>query len=146
MIQASLSKDKLSKTAFDVAAMDFVQFQVDAQLLPTDTQQQQQTPIISEYPELQNTEWLYDQTALQEYILLCCQVNTGGLRDKPGKSRDYYHSCYSLSGLTLAQHSPTTTSVLGDPANLLRKTNPIFNLCRERVVNAWKYFGNKSYL
>ena len=23
--------------------------------------------------------------------------------DKPGKSRDYYHSCYALSGLSVAQ-------------------------------------------
>lgn len=28
----------------------------------------------------------------------------GGLRDKPGKRRDYYHTCYCLSGLSIAQH------------------------------------------
>ena len=46
----------------------------------------------------------YNQMALQRYILHCCQnVDGGGLRDKPGKSRDFYHSCYSLSGLSIAQ-------------------------------------------
>lgn len=29
---------------------------------------------------------MFDQQALQEYILLCCQNPTGGLLDKPGKS------------------------------------------------------------
>ena len=28
---------------------------------------------------------LINQTRLQEYILLCCQEDRGGLRDKPGK-------------------------------------------------------------
>ena len=29
--------------------------------------------------------WLFDQTALQEYLLLCCQSAYGGLLDKPKK-------------------------------------------------------------
>jgi hypothetical protein len=36
------------------------------------------------YPQLQG-EWFFDETALQEYLLLCCQSATGGLYDKPGK-------------------------------------------------------------
>lgn len=43
--------------------------------------------------------------ALQKYILYCCQnVQSGGLLDKPGKSPDFYHSCYCLSGLSVSQH------------------------------------------
>ncbi|XP_023321820.1 protein farnesyltransferase subunit beta, partial [Eurytemora carolleeae] len=40
--------------------------------------------------------WLFNSQALQEYILLCCQDHRGGLLDKPGKSRDFYHTCYTL--------------------------------------------------
>ena len=29
--------------------------------------------------------WIFDQEALQEYILICCQHPFGGLLDKPGK-------------------------------------------------------------
>ena len=29
--------------------------------------------------------WLFNQTALQEYLLICCQHAHGGLLDKPGK-------------------------------------------------------------
>uniref|UniRef100_A0A673Y9H4 Protein farnesyltransferase subunit beta n=1 Tax=Salmo trutta TaxID=8032 RepID=A0A673Y9H4_SALTR len=49
-------------------------------------------------------KWMFEQQALQEYILLCCQNTAGGLLDKPGKSRDFYHTCYCLSGLSVAQH------------------------------------------
>ncbi|KDN48853.1 terpenoid cyclases/Protein prenyltransferase [Tilletiaria anomala UBC 951] len=48
--------------------------------------------------------YLYDRVSLQEYILFVAQVETGGLRDKPGKRPDAYHTCYNLSGLSLAQH------------------------------------------
>ena len=29
--------------------------------------------------------WMFDQEALQEYVLLCCQFPAGGLIDKPGR-------------------------------------------------------------
>uniref|UniRef100_A0A8C4HJ93 Protein farnesyltransferase subunit beta n=1 Tax=Dicentrarchus labrax TaxID=13489 RepID=A0A8C4HJ93_DICLA len=54
--------------------------------------------------ELSRQRWMFEQQALQEYILLCCQNPAGGLLDKPGKSRDFYHTCYCLSGLSIAQH------------------------------------------
>lgn len=48
---------------------------------------------------------LFHPLALQEYLVICCQDNSGGMRDKPKKSRDFYHTCYDLSGLSIAQHS-----------------------------------------
>ena len=48
-------------------------------------------------------EW-YNRRRLQEWVLCCCQDPRGGLKDKPDRPRDYYHTCYSLSGLSLAQH------------------------------------------
>lgn len=49
-------------------------------------------------------ESLYDRTAIVRYILCCSQSqNSGGLRDKPGKPADYYHTCYALAGLSAAQ-------------------------------------------
>ena len=49
-------------------------------------------------------EWLYSQTALQAYTIFCCQQNTGGLKDKPTKGPDPYHTAYALAGCSLAQH------------------------------------------
>ena len=41
---------------------------------------------------------------MHRYILHCAQsIEYGGLRDKPGKPRDFYHSCYALSGLSISQ-------------------------------------------
>ncbi|CAN0040253.1 unnamed protein product [Pylaiella littoralis] len=78
---------------------------------------------------------------LQEYVLMCSQQPDGGLRDKPGKARDFYHTCYTLSGLSVAQHclsdSPT---VVGNSSNLLRPTNPVYNIAEDKVSRAISYF------
>ena len=128
--------------------------------------------------------WLFDSGALQEYLLICCQVTTttstitsnvhlhqdhrGGLLDKPGKSRDFYHTCYTLSGLSLAQTfasnssrctittttfsttiivtctctcaPSSTTTILGPPSNLLAPTHPVYNICLAAVAAATTYF------
>ena len=63
---------------------------------------------------------LYSREGLTRYILGCCQSKHGGLRDKPGKyvdslsvtvrsansyrHPDSYHTCYTLTGLSTAQH------------------------------------------
>ena len=48
--------------------------------------------------------WLYNQLGLQGYTVLGCQTKSGGLKDKPFKHPDLYHTCYSLAGLSIAQH------------------------------------------
>ncbi|EMD36116.1 hypothetical protein CERSUDRAFT_116025 [Gelatoporia subvermispora B] len=47
---------------------------------------------------------LFDRAALQEYVLCAGQHAAGGLRDKPPKHSDAYHTLYCLSGLSVAQH------------------------------------------
>lgn len=70
--------------------------------------------------KLEDGSWLFRQQSLQEYILICCQDRDGGLRDKPGKTRDLYHTCYSLSGLSISQHNKNSPpTILGNPNNLL---------------------------
>ena len=88
--------------------------------------------------------WLFSQVALQDYILFCCQYPSGGLVDKPGKSRDYYHTCYCLSGLSIAQHSFTDKIVRGDKNNTLEPTHPIFNIVLSKADKMARYFHNES--
>ncbi|XP_076441942.1 protein farnesyltransferase subunit beta-like isoform X2 [Babylonia areolata] len=64
---------------------------------------------------LSASNWMFDQQALQEYVLICCQFASGGLIDKPGKPRDHYHSCYCLSGLSVAQHYSASSSPCVQP-------------------------------
>lgn len=47
--------------------------------------------VLSSEGKLPNSNyWIFDQEALQEYILICCQHPWGGLLDKPEK---YDNSC-----------------------------------------------------
>ncbi|TMW57612.1 hypothetical protein Poli38472_003537 [Pythium oligandrum] len=83
---------------------------------------------------------------LQQYILLCGQQIEGGLRDKPGKPRDHYHSCYCLSGLSVAQHGLRRSEnghapvVFGDTGNLLKPTHPAYNIGIDKVKRVREYF------
>ncbi|KAH6574527.1 hypothetical protein BASA60_005434 [Batrachochytrium salamandrivorans] len=93
---------------------------------------------------------IFNHDALQKYILICCQGEHGGLRDKPGKSPDYYHSCYCLSGLSVSQHvyqnadneiiALPRTSILGPPGNLLHPTHPTHNIRMERAKEIKAFF------
>jgi len=88
--------------------------------------------------------WLYDQLGLQKYVLICAQSEHGGLRDKPKKGSDYYHTCYALSGLAGAQHSNSSGStVFGSEDNLLRETEPIHNVCSDKVAKMLEYFSTR---
>ena len=81
--------------------------------------------------QLPANKWLFNQEALRDYILCCCQDTSGGLLDKPDKRRDYYHTCYALSGLSIAQHtfcSPASTTVSHDGENEVTLIHPIFNV------------------
>ncbi|XP_076314534.1 protein farnesyltransferase subunit beta-like isoform X1 [Tachypleus tridentatus] len=89
--------------------------------------------------------WLFNQTALQEYLLVCCQNTSGGLIDKPGKPRDFYHTCYTLSGLSIAQHFAGgrigSICIVGDRDNEVVPTHPVYNITVEVAVNASEYFN-----
>ncbi|URE37402.1 protein farnesyltransferase subunit [Musa troglodytarum] len=95
---------------------------------------------------------LFHSIALQQYILLCSQVLEGGFRDKPGKQRDFYHSCYCLSGLSVSQYSwskddgepPLTSAVLGPYTNLLEPVHPLYNVISILVPGAVEFFFSKS--
>lgn len=103
-------------------------------------------PIISailaqEDKSLMDTE-LFNQGALQEYIIICCQSKDGGLIDKPGKPRDVYHTCYTLSGLSVSQHGTGVGKpyVVGSPENELNPVHPLHNIAPHLVHQAVHYF------
>ncbi|KAI8096543.1 terpenoid cyclases/protein prenyltransferase alpha-alpha toroid [Halteromyces radiatus] len=133
--------------------------------------------LIRQQPSLhatQKLDYLFDREALQEYILLCCQSENGGLLDKPGKGADHYHTCYCLSGLSTSQHLAERDEekaqaikakggnpyfgglgslmwkysnefiVVGDLDNLLAPTHPIHNITKNKVRNIILYFYGKE--
>lgn len=101
--------------------------------------------ILSNEGKLPNTNyWLFDQEALQEYLLVCCQHPFGGLIDKPDKNRDVYHSCYGLSGLSISQNSPTPLIVGRRHQNSVEIIHPLYNLVLSSVAKASNYFDKLS--
>jgi len=104
-----------------------------------------------------DTSGFFDREALQEYILLCCQNQYGGLLDKPKKSPDFYHTCYCLSGLSLAQHyyiydtiqeyfkeNQELITVVGKESNLIRATHPVHNISMIKEKKITSYFSYSS--
>jgi protein farnesyltransferase subunit beta len=55
-------------------------------------------------PDTSGDAW--NRAALVRYLLTCSQQpgKKGGMRDKPGMRPDAYHTCYSIAGLSHAQH------------------------------------------
>lgn len=78
--------------------------------------------------------------ALQFWILVACQ-DSKGLRDKPGKSPDFYHTCYCLSGLSVAQQ--LCGRALGGRANAVAETDPRINVLPDKLHRAREYFSRK---
>jgi len=76
---------------------------------------------------------LFDQCMLQRYILLCAQDVNGGLRDKPSKNRDFYHTCYNLSGLSNAQHYDKSERFGHPDLSSVEQTHPCYNIRMDHV-------------
>ncbi|KAK0269976.1 CAAX farnesyltransferase (FTase) subunit beta [Friedmanniomyces endolithicus] len=71
--------------------------------LPAEETQPQHAVTATKAEERQG---LWNKAALVRYLLTCAQQpgKKGGMRDKPSARPDGYHTCYSLSGLSAAQH------------------------------------------
>jgi len=59
-------------------------------------------------------EYLFNQEALQGYVILCCQQIKGGLKDKPTKGPDIYHTAYSLAGCSISQNKENYKGLYAD--------------------------------
>jgi len=102
---------------------------------------------------------------------MCCQQSTGGLKDKPTKGPDYYHTAYSLAGCSIMQHKSDYENLYGPNANTenfngnykndeedfektsllngllnnkLRRIHPIYNVRYDLLSKARNYFRNKK--
>lgn len=82
----------------------------------------------------------FTPSPLQVYVFLACQHRSGGLRDKPGKSSDFYHTCYALSGVAATQHGLGEPCVAGDPCNRLERDDVYYNVLLEKSHRKCAYF------
>jgi protein farnesyltransferase subunit beta len=86
---------------------------------------------------------LFDKCMLERYILLCAQDVHGGLRDKPSKNRDHYHSCYTLSGLSVAQHYDAESSFGHPVLSKVGRTHVCYNIRVEHAQFCLDHFAKK---
>ena len=86
----------------------------------------------------------FNALMLERYILLCAQDENGGLRDKPSKGRDFYHSCYCLSGLSIVQQYGGNNISCHRKDNRIHRTHPCYNIRIEYVALCQSYFGEFS--
>lgn len=108
-------------------------------LLSTDaTQAEEDCVLMQARTVVSEKQLLFNSLGLQLWILLASQDHFG-LRDKPGKPADWYHSCYCLSGLSVAQE--LSGVVMGGPENVLSSTDARINVLPERLEFARQYFS-----
>ncbi|KAL3526424.1 hypothetical protein ACH5RR_011080 [Cinchona calisaya] len=94
---------------------------------------------------------IFSSMHLQQYLLICSQEEAG-FRDKPGKSRDHYHTCYCLSGLSICQYCSTADAdspplprdVMGPYSNLLEQVHPLYNIVLDRYHEAHEFFSESE--
>lgn len=83
----------------------------------------------------------FSQRPLQTYVFLACQHHNGGLRDKPGKSADFYHTCYALSGVSVSQYPADGSCIIvGDEANKLQQCDALYNVGLEKAERKSAFF------
>lgn len=63
----------------------------------------------------ESTTPLFNREALEHYILRIAQEDNGGFKDKPGKNVDFYHTNYSLAGLSILEHTYTLNNDTVEP-------------------------------
>jgi protein farnesyltransferase subunit beta len=118
-----------------------------------------------------STSQLWNRTALARYILAACQEKKGGLKDKPGKHSDAYHTCYNLAGLSAAQYKYVYDEnvnkdigigslgapyhwkteggyegkdVVWDSEDVIRAVHPLFIIPYRSVYECRRYFETKE--
>ncbi|KAM9893621.1 hypothetical protein OXX79_009220 [Metschnikowia pulcherrima] len=101
-----------------------------------------------------STKSLFNRQSLKTYILNCCQnTEIGGLRDKPGKHPDFYHTNYTLCGLSVAEHKYTSDILDGfhfsvkdeiEGAAYTLPINPVFGMPLGFAERCNKHFSSGS--
>ena len=65
----------------------------------------------------------FNQDRLAEYVLELAQTRSGGLCDKPDLCSDLYHTCYSLSGLSVSVANDEKTKMVEEFGKILNTSS-----------------------
>ncbi|CAH6723108.1 protein farnesyltransferase subunit beta [[Candida] jaroonii] len=94
---------------------------------------------------------IFDRDSLKIYLLNCAQDSVkGGFKDKPNTRVDFYHTNYSLLGLSCSEYNFESgdllaydfkTNEINDDTNV-SPINPVFGLPHGKAEACRKYFNN----
>lgn len=79
------------------------------------------------------------QVFTNTFYVIWTLINTKNFFYRP---RDLYHTCYTLSGLSVAQHGTGALDpyVIGSSRNELNTIHPLHNIAPHLAYNALHYF------
>ncbi len=89
--------------------------------------------------EQASTTPMFDGVSLQRYVLECSQNVRGGFCDKPSVPVDLLHTCYALSGLSIAQEYG---GVEAAESCRLKNTDPVYNISVGKAIEARLFFDH----
>lgn len=105
----------------------------------------------------ESTTPLFNREALEHYILRIAQEDNGGFKDKPGKNVDFYHTNYSLAGLSILEHTYTLNNdsvkplafqlevkIDKDENTFTNPVHPVFGIPMNFVQECKQVFASKS--
>jgi protein farnesyltransferase subunit beta len=79
---------------------------------------------------------------LLQYVIGACTHGNGGFKDKPDTHRDYYHTCYALSGLSIVlANDKLTNSSIDLGMSQLKETDPVYNVTVDKLGRARAFFA-----
>lgn len=90
--------------------------------------------------------WSYRQTRKVRFLLI---KNVSNFHIRICfRPQDLYHTCYTLSGVAIAQHSESALNpaILGDPINELMPTHPLFNVSPQAVAHSIHFYEQLNKL
>ncbi|KAM9960572.1 hypothetical protein ACTFIW_009715 [Dictyostelium discoideum] len=99
--------------------------------------------------EQQEEGLLFNQTKLQEYVIRFCQQSDkkySGFSDHPHRGKDYYHTCYGLSGISLSQYNEIGKAIqsLNTFTNTFEQPSPPINKKSTNVFTISNNNNNKN--
>ena len=73
-------------------------------------------------------------------------MDEGGIIDKPGKGRDYYHTCYGLSGLSVSQYfGQSVVNICDSDDSLLVNKYFFFRFILKNKILFYLFFVDLEY-
>ena len=84
-----------------------------------------------------NINSFWNDEGLFNYVIQCCQNSLGGICDRPPENPDFFHTMYSLIGLSVTSRK----FIFEKTGLLLNEIDSRYAIPKKSVLNSIKYFS-----